>query len=405
MIKKDLPLEFMKAQPVIEALEQGGFEAYFVGGSVRDILLNQVIHDVDIATSAYPEEVKGLFQRTIDVGIDHGTVLVLYEEDQYEITTFRTESTYQDYRRPDSVTFVRSLAEDLKRRDFTINALAMNQQGEVIDLFDGMTDLANRLIRAVGLADERFNEDALRMMRGLRFASQLDFEIEKETFAAIAKHHALLGKISVERIQVEFVKMMLGKKRNRGLQAFIDTQCFRYCPELQDKQEGLAKLVALPAEQLSEEVLVWLLTVHCLELQQQEIKLFLTSWKNSNHMIKQVSLLHSGLAFRLTQDWSNQWLYDLGAENIQLLETALPYFNEQSKLAEALNRYEKLPIHKIQDIQLTGKDLLALIGQRPGPWVGQVLAVIQQQLLAGEVSNQPEELSQLALKVYQKLKA
>ncbi|MBE9388183.1 CCA tRNA nucleotidyltransferase [Vagococcus salmoninarum] len=405
MIKKDLPLEFMKAQPVIEALEQGGFEAYFVGGSVRDILLNQVIHDVDIATSAYPEEVKGLFQRTIDVGIDHGTVLVLYEEDQYEITTFRTESTYQDYRRPDSVTFVRSLAEDLKRRDFTINALAMNQQGEVIDLFDGMTDLANRLIRAVGLADERFNEDALRMMRGLRFASQLDFEIEKETFAAIAKHHALLGKISVERIQVEFVKMMLGKKRNRGLQAFIDTQCFRYCPELQDKQEGLAKLVALPAEQLSEEVLVWLLTVHCLELQQQEIKLFLTSWKNSNHMIKQVSLLHSGLAFRLTQDWSNQWLYDLGAENIQLLETALPYFNEQSKLAEALNRYEKLPIHKIQDIQLTGKDLLALIGQRPGPWVGQVLAVIQQQLLAGEVSNQPEELSQLALKVYQQLNA
>ena len=223
MIKKDLPLEFMKAQPVIEALEQGGFEAYFVGGSVRDILLNQVIHDVDIATSAYPEEVKGLFQRTIDVGIDHGTVLVLYEEDQYEITTFRTESTYQDYRRPDSVTFVRSLAEDLKRRDFTINALAMNQQGEVIDLFDGMTDLANRLIRAVGLADERFNEDALRMMRGLRFASQLDFEIEKSTLAAITKHHALLGKISVERIQVEFVKMMLGKKRNRGLQAFIDT--------------------------------------------------------------------------------------------------------------------------------------------------------------------------------------
>lgn len=405
MIKKDLPLEFMKAQPVIEALEQGGFEAYFVGGSVRDILLNQVIHDVDIATSAYPEEVKGLFQRTIDVGIDHGTVLVLYEEDQYEITTFRTESTYQDYRRPDSVTFVRSLAEDLKRRDFTINALAMNQQGEVIDLFDGMTDLANRLIRAVGLADERFNEDALRMMRGLRFASQLDFEIEKETFAAIAKHHALLGKISVERIQVEFVKMMLGKKRNRGLQAFIDTQCFLYCPELQDKQEGLAKLVALPAEQLSEEVLVWLLTVHCLELQQQEIKPFLTSWKNSNHMIKQVSLLHSGLAFRLTQDWSNQWLYDLGAENIQLLETALPYFNEKSKLAEALNRYEKLPIHKIQDIQLTGKDLLALIGQRPGPWVGQILTVIQQQLLAGEASNQPEELSQLALKVYQQLNA
>src|SRR5699024_8631518 len=130
-----MPQEYIKARPIINKLEQAGFEAYFVGGSVRDILLHQKIHDVDIATSAFPAEVKAIFPKTIDIGIEHGTVLVLSEGEQYEITTFRTESTYQDFRRPDDVQFVRSLEEDLKRRDFTINALALNKKGTVIDLF------------------------------------------------------------------------------------------------------------------------------------------------------------------------------------------------------------------------------------------------------------------------------
>lgn len=127
-----VPDEFTRAASVLKEIQAHGFEAYFVGGSVRDALLNQPIHDVDIATSAYPEEIKQIFHRTIDVGIDHGTVLVLVGDEQYEITTFRTESTYQDFRRPDTVTFVRSLKEDLKRRDFTINALAMDVTGKLL---------------------------------------------------------------------------------------------------------------------------------------------------------------------------------------------------------------------------------------------------------------------------------
>ncbi|MGO2223161.1 MAG: CCA tRNA nucleotidyltransferase, partial [Leuconostoc falkenbergense] len=133
-----LPQEFVQAQPILATLEQAGYEAYFVGGSVRDTLLGATIHDVDIASSAFPEEVKALFNRTVDTGIQHGTVMVLDHGEGYEITTFRTESTYTDFRRPDSVTFVRSLSEDLKRRDFTINALAMRHDGEVVDLFDGL---------------------------------------------------------------------------------------------------------------------------------------------------------------------------------------------------------------------------------------------------------------------------
>lgn len=176
----ELPIEYKKAIPVIRKIEAAGFEAYFVGGSVRDTLLGQKIHDVDIATSAFPEEIKQLFPKTIDIGIEHGTVLVFHEEEQYEITTFRTESTYQDYRRPDSVSFVRTLEEDLKRRDFTINAFALKEDGEIIDLFDGLTDLENHVLRAVGRPFERFHEDALRMMRGLRFVSQLGFKLKKK---------------------------------------------------------------------------------------------------------------------------------------------------------------------------------------------------------------------------------
>ncbi|MBW4947593.1 CCA tRNA nucleotidyltransferase, partial [Klebsiella pneumoniae] len=139
----------------------------------RDNLLGLPIHDVDIATSAYPAEIKQIFKRTVDTGIQHGTVMILDHGNGYEVTTFRTETGYQDFRRPDSVTFVRSLEEDLKRRDFTINALAMRADGEIIDLFDGIADLKAHKIRAVGVADERFHEDALRMMRAVRFESQL----------------------------------------------------------------------------------------------------------------------------------------------------------------------------------------------------------------------------------------
>ncbi len=144
-----LPEEFRQALPVMEQIETAGYEAYFVGGSVRDVLLGHPIHDVDIATSAFPAEIKEIFPRTVDVGIEHGTVLVLTEDSQYEITTFRTESTYQDFRRPDQVSFVRSLEEDLKRRDFTINAFAVQDDGNVIDLFEGLADLANKTLRAV----------------------------------------------------------------------------------------------------------------------------------------------------------------------------------------------------------------------------------------------------------------
>ncbi|MGO3381321.1 MAG: CCA tRNA nucleotidyltransferase, partial [Loigolactobacillus coryniformis] len=226
-----LPDEFVQALPVLQTITQAGFEAYFVGGSVRDALLGKKIHDVDIATSAYPAEIKQIFRRTIDTGIQHGTVTVMQQETAYEVTTFRTESGYQDFRRPDHVTFVRSLREDLKRRDFTINALALQHDGTIIDLFAGLTDLENKVIRAVGDPNERFHEDALRMMRAVRFESQLGFTIEANTEVAIRAQHQLLSKIAVERIHDEFVKLMLGQARYNGLVSFVQTELYQQCPD------------------------------------------------------------------------------------------------------------------------------------------------------------------------------
>lgn len=252
-----LPQEFIGAQPILKILTRAGFEAYFVGGSVRDMLLSQVIHDVDIASSAFPEEVKFLFEKTVDTGIQHGTVMVLDHGEGYEITTFRTESTYTDFRRPDSVTFVRSLSEDLKRRDFTINALAMTLDGEIVDLFGGLDDIKNGIIRAVGDAETRFTEDALRMMRALRFSAQLGFIIEADTQKALIELVPNLEKIAVERIRVEFEKMLMGASAANSLKIAVQDKVMLYLPGHIGQWELSLIISDLEIYQANHIVVVW----------------------------------------------------------------------------------------------------------------------------------------------------
>lgn len=194
---------------IIETLESAGFEAYAVGGCVRDSILGRTPNDWDITTSANPLETKALFKRTFDTGIKHGTISVLIDKEIYEVTTFRIDGEYEDSRHPKEVTFTRELKEDLLRRDFTINAMAYNERVGLVDMYNGLDDLNNKVIRCVGKAEDRFNEDALRIMRAVRFAAQLEFDIESETKAAIIKLAPTLEKISAERIQVELVKMLV----------------------------------------------------------------------------------------------------------------------------------------------------------------------------------------------------
>lgn len=198
-----------KVQQIIKTLQSCGYEAYAVGGCVRDSLLGRTPGDWDITTSALPEETKALFERTFDTGIEHGTITVLLGKEGFEVTTYRIDGKYEDSRHPSEVTFTRCLSEDLLRRDFTINAMAYNDEDGIVDMFGGMEDLEKKIIRCVGDAEARFGEDALRIMRAVRFSAQLGFEIEEQTQQAI-RHLAMnLKNISAERIQVELIKLLL----------------------------------------------------------------------------------------------------------------------------------------------------------------------------------------------------
>lgn len=218
----------------INLLQSAGFEAYAVGGCVRDSLLGKTPNDWDITTSAKPENMKSVFVnfRCIDTGIKHGTVTVVIDGEPLEITTFRLDGEYEDNRHPKSVTFTSNLGADLGRRDFTVNAMAYSKMTGTVDLFGGQNDLKNKIIRCVGDPDRRFNEDALRILRALRFASALDFEIEEKTAQSLLKNCALLGNISEERIAKELLKLVCGKGAKRILTDFAPV-LFEILPELQ----------------------------------------------------------------------------------------------------------------------------------------------------------------------------
>lgn len=204
-----------KVNFIINRLKENGYEAYAVGGCVRDSVLRRIPDDWDITTSATPNETKALFPRTFDTGIEHGTITVLVEKESFEVTTYRVDGEYEDSRHPKEVVFTRSLREDLLRRDFTINAMAYNEEEGLVDIFGGMKDLEQKMIRCVGNAQERFGEDALRILRAVRFAAQLGFEIEPDTMEGIRKLAPTLANISAERIQVELIKMLVSP--NPGL--------------------------------------------------------------------------------------------------------------------------------------------------------------------------------------------
>ncbi len=198
-----------KVKQIIQTIHSAGFEAYAVGGCIRDSILGRVPDDWDITTSAKPEEIKKLFARTIDTGIQHGTVTVMLQKEGFEVTTYRIDGEYEDSRHPKEVIFTACLAEDLQRRDFTINAMAYNDREGLIDIYDGLKDIEDKVIRCVGEAKERFSEDALRIMRAIRFSAQLGYTIDEKTKAAIEELAPNLKNISAERIQAELVKLVI----------------------------------------------------------------------------------------------------------------------------------------------------------------------------------------------------
>lgn len=385
---------FKKALPIIERLINEGYDAFFVGGSVRDYLLKRPTGDIDIATSATPETVMSIFQRTIPIGLDHGTVVVQTDDDQFEVTTFRTDSDYKDFRHPDAVEFVSTIEEDLKRRDFTINAIAMTKEFNIIDPYNGCQDLKNRKIVAVGKPEERFYEDPLRMMRGIRFMSQLSFELDHDTFLAIEKHAKLIENISIERISVEFDKLLKGDSPNKAIEVLADSQLTQYLPCLKGKQDNFRKLSTLSLNELDHLYESWALLIVFLQI--KDIHTFFKLWKRSNNLQKQVSHVVTGLESKEMDEW---FLYVNGlkyAKSILRIKSIIN--NDRSKflLFEKLEEdYKDLPIKSRSELIVNGRDLLTWYQEKPpGPWVSEQLMVIEKAVVYGHVKNDKERIKE-----------
>lgn len=389
---EQLPKIFNPARPILQRLEKAGYEAYFVGGCVRDTLLGDEIHDIDIATSAYPQEVKSLFDHTVDTGIEHGTVMVLANHQSFEITTFRTESGYQDYRRPDKVTFVRSLKEDLKRRDFTINALAMKENGEVIDEFDGLGDLKKQLIRAVGDPDTRFHEDALRMMRAVRFASRLNFKIDDATVKGISDNASLLTKIAVERIQVEMQKLLLGQNVSAGLSVMLKTNLYKYCPGLANYKNELGQLVLSNRWPLDNPTQAWSTLAVALYLQSDQLVKFLRGWKLSNKLIDDVKKVVPAVTSIKRRSFTREEMFNAGQRGLYDANRVATIFNWNMMQSELDSAYQHLPLKYKKELAINGSDLLESQVVKPGPEMGKLLHDLEVKVLYGKLPNNHDKL-------------
>lgn len=218
---------------ILNIFINNGYEAFLVGGSIRNILLGKVPLDWDIATNAAPEEVMTIFPHSIPTGIKHGTVTVIFKDNSYEVTTYRVEGTYSNNRHPDSVRYVADIEEDLARRDFTVNAIAFNEKRGIVDPFNGQKDIENKIIRCVGEPDKRFNEDALRLLRAIRFSCVLKFSIEENTYSAILHNKELLKNISKERVRDELSKLLISDYPDYGIELLVATGLMEFIiPEI-----------------------------------------------------------------------------------------------------------------------------------------------------------------------------
>lgn len=386
---------FKKAIPIVEKLHHHRFQAYFVGGSVRDILMNRPIGDIDIATDAKPEEVERLFKKTVNVGKEHGTIIVLHNGEPYEVTTFRTEEGYKDFRRPENVSFIRSLKEDLKRRDLTINSMAMSIDGSIIDYFGGRIDIEKKRIHTVGDPAERFHEDALRMLRALRFASQLGFHLSEETLEAIKRENSLLSHISVERKTAEIEKLLFGASCGQAVSLIFSSGLSAALPGFetrsQNQQEAMARF---PFYLLKEKAELWAAILCLFDVHPEASQPFLRQWKLSAKLFNQAAAIHKNVANR----WDRFQLYKTGIDTVLSAERISMLLTEgqidHSQLLHLSEVYDRLPIKSAKDLAVDGNELMHYRQKKPGKWIAEELEKIEMAVIEDGLENGKEAIKE-----------
>ncbi len=425
-------------QYAIEKLEHQGFEAYAVGGCVRDAILGKAPFDYDVTTSATPEEMQAVFanEHTVETGIKHGTVTVLVEHEPIEITTFRVDLGYEDNRHPIGVRFTKSIEEDLSRRDFTVNAMAYGEKRGLIDPFGGKADLEHKIIRAVGNADARFNEDALRIMRGLRFAATLGFLVEEETAKAIHKNKDLLKNISAERLSTELSKLLCGKNAAAVLEEYFDVICVlmpelavlkgydqhHYRHNLDLLGHTLAAISAAPAKPVLRLAALFhdIGKPDCRTFDETGTAHYYGHAQISAEIAEQISdrlkfdnetketvtelILHHEERFTAEPKQIKRMLNKLGEERFALLlylmeadeagkaeEYRFPKAAFDDIRAAAEKILEEKECFSLKDLAVNGGDLIAA-GFAPGPEMGKTLNKLLEAVMDGKAENEKEEL-------------
>lgn len=374
--------KFKDAIDILKIFNRNGYEAYFVGGCVRDYLLGEEFSDIDITTNALPEEVKKIFRKSIDTGIQHGTVTILVNGEGYEVTTFRTEDEYTNHRAPEKVEFVSNLREDLDRRDFTINAMALDSNGVLFDYHKGESDLTCKVIKTVNNPNDRFYEDALRMLRAFRFSSKLGFEIEYDTLKAIKKDAELIKFVSIERIVNEFKKLLSGKGNLRSLELLLDSKLNTYIPfleEIEIIQDFSSYSFCQSLYILSKINDISLDKLKTLKLSNKEIKLIKEYDKINTDFVRKIPL--------------ELILYKYNFEDVVFVSEYFSYKNRRGI------ENCKLTINSFDEVDITSQEIISTIGEKPGSWIKSVVSELEHEILLNRLDNNRKDILDFLSKI------
>lgn len=376
------------AKRIIDKIEENKFEAYLVGGCVRDHILGRVPNDYDIATNALPQDIIDIFGEkiTIETGLQHGTVTVMADKEPFEITTYRTEGTYSDGRHPDNVEFVKDIKEDLSRRDFTVNAAAYNPYSGFEDPFGAKEDIEHKIIRCVGKPEKRFSEDALRILRAVRFSSQLDFEVEYETKRAVKNMYELLGKISTERKTVEILKTLSGISCKAVLEENADV--FMYLLPCLKMNENIF-FDNISDVQKVQGYIDSIISLSALFMNMENIDETLENMRLSNYIKNSVKelVLYSRNAVNDSEKCIRKIMSEIGNEQTERL-FALMYENEEydKRIGIYENIIKENKCVSIKDMQVKGGDIIKILG-RGGREVGIILKKLFENMIEKDIAN------------------
>lgn len=441
------------ANEIIHTLQNNEYEAFLCGGAVRDNLLGRPIHDYDITTSATPDEMMEIFKdmKVIETGLQHGTITILIDDEAYECTTYRIDDNYSDNRRPDSVTFTRSLEEDLKRRDFTVNAMVYNDEVGLVDPFNGMEDIEHYKIRCVGRAEDRFSEDALRILRAIRFASQLGFVVDSDVSLNIHKMYKNLENVSIERINSEFCKIALSSEFYNQLTLYPEVFSL-FIPEIKDmigfKQNNpyhiydvwnhtvhAVQAYKCDCEPENPKDLITSLAIffhdfgkpHCYQDDEDGIRHFKGHGRVSADMTDEIMkrlkfdndtrekvvelVYYHDATFEVGKKYVKRWLNKIGEEQFKRLlnirradikaqadtgqKTRLQKVDNIEYVLEEVLQHDEC--FSLKDLAVNGKDLIG-IGYKPGKEIGEILNNLMDLVISGEYINEKEKLLEIAKK-------